>query len=186
MAYTPIPVQRRIARFSKNIPLVALAYTCQVLDLTVTQYHKGTVTMTQLLPRAAISILFALMPATAVWSQTTGKASEQLGKVEFQNSCSPAVQDKFLRGVAMLHSFWYSAASATFEQVAAEDPSCAIAAWGFASILMSNPIAGQGASPKDASRAQAAIEKGRGMGAKTQRERDYIAALCQAPAGTCA
>ena len=133
--------------------------------------------MTQLLPRAAISILFALMPATAVWSQAAGSASEQLGKVEFQNSCSPAVQDKFLRGVAMLHSFWYSAASATFEQVAAEDPSCAIAAWGFASILMSNPIAGQGASPKDASRAQAAIEKGRGMGAKTQRERDYLEAV---------
>ena len=133
--------------------------------------------MTQPFARAAALIGLALMPAMAVWSQTPGKASEQLGKVEFQNSCSPAVQDKFLRGVAMLHSFWYPAATAAFEQVAEEDSSCAIAAWGFASILMSNPLAGQGASPKDAPRAQAAIDKGRGMGAKTQRERDYLEAV---------
>jgi tetratricopeptide (TPR) repeat protein len=133
--------------------------------------------MTQLVARAAALIALAFTPAMAVWSQTAGKVSEQVGKVAFQNSCSPAVQDKFLRGVAMLHSFWYVAATATFEQIAAEDPSCAIAAWGFASILMSNPLAGQGASPKDAPRAQAAIEKGRAMGAKTQRERDYLEAV---------
>ena len=48
-----------------------------------------------------------------------------------------------------------------FEEVAQEDNSCAIAAWGFASILMINPLAGQGASPKDAEAAQAAIDKGR-------------------------
>jgi len=113
----------------------------------------------------------------AVWSQTTGKASQQLGKVDFQNSCSPAVQEKFQRGVALLHSFWRSAAISAFEQVGAEDESCAIASWGFASMLMSNPLGGSGASTKDAKRAQAAIEKGRQMGAKTQRERDYIEAV---------
>ena len=61
--------------------------------------------------------------------------------------------------------------------MAAEDDPCAIAAWGFASILMSNPLAGIGASPKDAERAQAAIDQGRKIGAKTQRERDYIEAV---------
>jgi tetratricopeptide (TPR) repeat protein len=133
--------------------------------------------MTQLLARAAALISLALTPAMAVWSQTAGKAAQQLGKVDFKNSCSPAVQEKFQRGVAMLHSFWYSAAVAAFEQVAAEDESCAIAAWGFASMLMSNPLGGSGASTKDAQRAQAAIEKGRQMGVKTQRERDYIEAV---------
>jgi tetratricopeptide (TPR) repeat protein len=77
----------------------------------------------------------------------------------------------------MLHSFYYSAAEKAFEEVAAEDNSCAIAAWGFASILMSNPLQGIGASPKDAPRAQAAIDKGRQMGAKTERERDYLEAV---------
>lgn len=100
-----------------------------------------------------------------------------LGKVNFPNSCSPAVQEKLQSGVAMLHSFYYSATKRTFEEVAQQDPGCAIAAWGYASILMSNPLAGTGASPKDAADAQTVIEKGRSMGAKTQRERDYLEAV---------
>jgi tetratricopeptide (TPR) repeat protein len=58
-----------------------------------------------------------------------------------------------------------------------DDPQCAIATWGIASILMSNPLAGQGASPKGAEAAQAAIDEGRRIGAKTERERDYIEAV---------
>src|SRR5256714_13040799 len=42
---------------------------------------------------------------------------------------------------------------------------------------MSNPLQGIGASPKSAPLAQAAIDKGRQMGAKTQRERDYLEAV---------
>jgi tetratricopeptide (TPR) repeat protein len=122
---------------------------------------------------AAFLIALSLAAAGAAFAQS----GDKFGKVEFPNSCSPAVQEKFLRGVAMLHSFYYSAAEKAFEEVAAEDNSCAIAAWGFASILMSNPLQGIGASPKDAPRAQAAIDKGRQMGAKTQRERDYLEAV---------
>ena len=133
--------------------------------------------MTPLVVRAAAAVSLVLMPAMVARAQTASSAAGQLGKVDFPNSCTPAVQEKLLRGVAMLHSFWYSAARATFEQVAEEDPSCAIAAWGFASILMANPLAGSGAAPKDAPRAQAVIEKGRQMGAKTQRERDYLEAV---------
>lgn len=105
------------------------------------------------------------------------KPREQLGKVEFPNSCSPVVQEKLLGGVAMLHSFYYSATQQAFDEVAAKDNSCAIAAWGYASILMLNPLAGTGASPKGAEQAQAAIDRGRQMGAKTERERDYIEAV---------
>ncbi len=119
--------------------------------------------------------LIALSLAAA--SVAVAQQGDKLGKVEFPNSCSPAVQEKFLRGVAMLHSFYYSAAGKAFEEIAAEDNSCAIAAWGFSSILMSNPLQGIGASPKNAPRAQAAIDKGRQMGAKTERERDYLEAV---------
>ena len=119
--------------------------------------------------------LIALSLATA--SGAFAEQGDKLGKVEFSNSCTPAVQEKFLRAVAMLHSFYYSAAERAFEDVAAEDNSCAIAAWGVASILMSNPLQGIGASPNNAPRAQAAIDKGRQMGAKTQRERDYLEAV---------
>src|SRR5215470_3260646 len=119
--------------------------------------------------------LIVLLVTTA--SIVAGQQRDKLGKVEFPNSCSPAVQEKLLRGIAMLHSFYYSATQRAFEEVAAEDNSCAVAAWGYASILMSNPLQGIGASAKGAQQAQAAIDKGRQMGAKTQRERDYLEAV---------
>ena len=103
--------------------------------------------------------------------------AEQLGKVNFPTSCDAKVQAQFERGVAMLHSFWYSAAERTFRDVVEQDPSFAIARWGFASILMLNPLAGQGAAPKSVPLAQEAIEQARKIGAKTQRERDYIEAV---------
>ncbi|HEX7232216.1 MAG TPA: hypothetical protein VF452_17625 [Candidatus Binatia bacterium] len=102
---------------------------------------------------------------------------DEVGKIQFANSCSPAVQDKLLRGIAMLHSFYYSATEKAFQEVAVEDDSCVIAAWGYASILMLNPLAGTGASPKNAENAQDAIDKGRKMAAKTPRERDYLEAV---------
>lgn len=102
---------------------------------------------------------------------------DHVGKVQFSNSCSPDVQSDLARGVAMLHSFWYSAGEQTFRDVLAKDPTCAIADWGIASILMWNPLNGVGPPPKVAERAQAAIEDGRRIGAKTQRERDYIEAV---------
>ena len=100
-----------------------------------------------------------------------------LGKVSFPTSCDPKVQPAFERAVAMLHSFWYSAGEQAFRDVLKDDPGCAIATWGIASILMSNPLAGQGASPKGAESAQAALDEGRRIGAKTERERDYIDAV---------
>ena len=121
----------------------------------------------------ALLIALSLVMASVSFAQQ----GDKLGKVEFPNSCSPAVQEKLVRGVAMLHSFYYSATQRAFEEVAAEDNSCAIAAWGYASILMSNPLQGVGASPKSAQQAQDAIDKGRKIGAKTQRERDYVEAV---------
>jgi len=120
-------------------------------------------------------LLSALLAAGA--AAADDKLSGTVGKVAFENSCSPQVQETLLRGVATLHSFFYSATEKAFEEVAAQDSNCVIAAWGFASILMSNPLAGTGASAKDAPRAQAAIDKGRKMQAKTERERDYLEAV---------
>ena len=105
------------------------------------------------------------------------QSKDQLGKVDFQNSCSPALQESIQRAVAMLHSFRYAETEKAFREVLAQDPSCAIATWGIAAILMSNPLASIGPSPQWAERAKAAIEQGRKIGAKTQRERDYIEAV---------
>jgi hypothetical protein len=100
-----------------------------------------------------------------------------LGKVNFANSCDAAIQEDLQRAVAMLHSFWFVAAEKSFAELAKRDPSCVIARWGYASILMSNPLAGQGALPVNVPKAQAAIDEARKIGAKTQRERDYLEAV---------
>src|SRR5688572_25547485 len=107
----------------------------------------------------AACIALLLGSGTAYPHEEEGKG--QLGRVKFPSSCDSKVQPLLESGVAMLHSFWYSAAQKTFQQVLAQDPSCTIATWGTAAILMSNPLAGQGASPKAAAAAQAAIDHGR-------------------------
>jgi hypothetical protein len=74
----------------------------------------------------------------------------------------------------MLHSFRYAETEQAFRDILAQDPFCVVATWGIAAILMSNPLAGISPSPPRAERAQAASDQGRKIGAKTQRERDYI------------
>jgi hypothetical protein len=57
---------------------------------------------------------------------------ERLGAVSFPTTCAHAVQPEFNRGVALLHSFAYTAAADSFRKVAAGDPGCAMAHWGIA------------------------------------------------------
>jgi tetratricopeptide (TPR) repeat protein len=75
----------------------------------------------------------------------------------------------------MLHSFWYEKASDTFAAVSQKDPACGMAYWG---IAMTNyHQVWQAPGPADLKAGAAAAEKAKSVGAKTQRERDYIAAI---------
>jgi tetratricopeptide (TPR) repeat protein len=127
--------------------------------------------------RTPAALLLAALSVSAAYphDDDAKAAGQQLGKVNFPNSCSPKVKEKVTRGVAMLHSFWWSQGEATFQEIANEDPNCAIAAWGFASILMYNPFVGV-VPPKELARAQGAIEKGRQMKA-SERDKDYLEAV---------
>ena len=129
---------------------------------------------TQLL-LTAVGLSSALLGAPLAHEVEQGKG--QLGKVSFANSCDAKVQGELQRAVAMLHSFWFDAGDKAFRHVLEDDPTCGVAAFGIAALLMNNPLAGQGASPKAAEAALAALEQGRAAGAKTQRERDYIEAV---------
>jgi tetratricopeptide (TPR) repeat protein len=105
-----------------------------------------------------------------------GQQDEKLGKLSFPTSCDPKVQAEFERGVAMIHSYWFLIARRTFEGVLRQDPDCAMAYWGIALDLLNNSLAV--VPPRaDAEAAWAALEKAREIGAKTQRERDWIEAL---------
>jgi len=99
----------------------------------------------------------------------------RLGKVNFPVSCDPSVQPQFSSAVAMLHSFWFEKASDTFAAVADKDPACGMAYWGIA-MTHYHPI-WEAPGPVDLKAGMAALEKARSVGAKTQRERDYIAAI---------
>jgi hypothetical protein len=126
--------------------------------------------------------MHALSAVLLAFLMTGGRGSGQehsqahLGTVDFQNSCNPAVQGTFEQGVALLHSF-DGGAEPAFRSVLAQDPTCAIATWGIAAILMSNPLSGVGPPAPWVARAQAAIDQGRRIGARTDRERAYIDAI---------
>jgi tetratricopeptide (TPR) repeat protein len=75
-----------------------------------------------------------------------------------------------------LHSFWWREGENAFREVLERDPTCAIATWGIATILIGNPF-GAGPTSAQAQRAMEAIERGRAIGAKTERERLFIGAV---------
>src|SRR3989475_567644 len=119
----------------------------------------------------------ALLPALVLALAAAGAtADDKVGTVRFETSCSPAVQAEFERAVAMLHSFWFSASTDAFVAIAQKDPGCAMAQWGVAMNLLGNPF-GWPPAPKALGDGAAAIARAKTVGAKTQRERDYIAAL---------
>src|ERR1017187_3016127 len=99
----------------------------------------------------------------------------KLGKVNFPVSCNQAVQPQFSSAVAMLHSFWYEKASDTFAAVTQKDPACGMAYWGIA-MTYYHPI-WEAPGPADLKAGAGAAEKAQSVGAKSQRERDYIAAI---------
>jgi len=99
----------------------------------------------------------------------------KLGKVHFETSCKPDAQKLFDQAMLYQHSFWYRASQKVFEDVLKSDPECGIAYWGIALSVLWNPHVAPPA--KNLAEGAAAIAKGQSVGAKTQRERDYIDAL---------
>jgi hypothetical protein len=74
--------------------------------------------------------------------------------------------------MALYHSFFWKA----FDAVLSADPGCAMAYWGHAMALLDNPFSWP-LTGKNLPEGLAMIEKANAAGAKTPRERDYIAAL---------
>jgi len=102
--------------------------------------------------------------------------AQELGRVHFQTSCTPQAQEKFDRGLAMVHSFVYPDSVQAFTEAAAADPQCAIAYWGIAISHRPNPLI----LPLAAAvlkNGWEAVEKGKAIGAKTEHERDWLAAI---------
>jgi hypothetical protein len=114
--------------------------------------------------------------AAALSGSAFGQQDEKLGKLDFPTSCDPKVQAEFERGVAMIHSYWFTIARRTFEGVLRQDPTCAMAHWGVAIDILGNILVGP-PTRENANVAWLELEKARAIGAKTERERDWIEAL---------
>jgi hypothetical protein len=94
---------------------------------------------------------------------------QQFGAVHFPTSCAPRVQKTFEHGVALLHSFAFETAEATFRQVAQDDPHCAMAHWGIAKTFS------RWGTPDTKQREHGweEIKVAKSLHAKTTRERGY-------------
>ena len=102
-------------------------------------------------------------------------APEKFGQVHFPTSCNAQVQPVFERGLTLLHSFAYARAAKVFEEVSAKDPGCGMAQWGIAMsyfhTIWGPPTEDEFAAGRTAARKAATV------GAPSDRERDYIAAI---------
>jgi tetratricopeptide repeat protein len=127
--------------------------------------------LTNVLRVAALTwLLYSTTMASA-----QGAGGEKLGTVTFPVSCTPAASQQFARAVALLHSFWYEEAVKAFTEVTVTDPSCAMGFWGVA-MSMYYPL---WYPPSEATlkAGLVGLDRVKAVGAKTQRERDYLTAI---------
>ena len=126
--------------------------------------------------RTTLAIAVTLSAGISLAQPAPAQADDdKLGNVNFETSCNPEAQKLFNQGMLYQHSFWYRASQRTFEDVLKADPECGIAYWGIALSLLWNPHVAPPA--KNLAEGAAAIAKGKSVGAKTARERDYLDAL---------
>src|SRR5260370_23203402 len=113
-----------------------------------------------------VTALLASTFATAAWAQ-------DLGRVHFDTSCTPQAQEKFDRGLAMVHSFFYPNSIQAFTEATATDPQYAIASWGIAISHRPNPLILPLTTAVLKNELEA-VGEGQGNGAKSERERDWL------------
>jgi len=124
--------------------------------------------------RTTVLILQCAFAATAYaeHEHASHPAPEVLGAVIFPTTCAPAVQPRFERALALLHSFTYTEAEKGFRDVIASDPVCAIAHWGVAMSLY-HPL-WETPSAADLARGSAELEQAHRLGTGSPRERAFI------------
>jgi hypothetical protein len=128
-------------------------------------------------PRRIAAILSVLAASPGMAQEHQHEAGEKLGAVHFATSCNAVAQRDMNRAVALLHSFQFSRAVEGFNVVLGEDLTCAIAYWGIALSDWSNPFAPGIKDKGQLQLGRQSVERGTVIGAKTERERAYLAAV---------
>jgi tetratricopeptide (TPR) repeat protein len=123
-------------------------------------------------------IVFSLFAVATLFAAAANPAPGDMrsaGKIDFPISCAESARPEFLRGVALLHSFFYEEARRSFTAAADKDPACAMAQWGIA-MTWWHPI-WTPPRPDEMSAGKAAIEQAMRLQSKDERERGFIEAL---------
>jgi tetratricopeptide (TPR) repeat protein len=132
--------------------------------------------------RLGLIVFCSTFLSAAGWCGDQGHHHElsekEVGSVHFSTSCSKDLQVSFNRAVALLHSFQYEEVRRAFEEIAAKDPTCAMAQWGVAMShyhgLWEN---GDSAAGREALRKAKEIAAANPK--TTPRENTYIEALAE-------
>src|SRR6202790_5482738 len=106
--------------------------------------------------------------------ESSETASDQLGHVDFPNSCKAEAQLALLKGLALLHSFQYMASESAFKAATDVDGNCAIAHWGAAMARYHQLWDFPGR--RTLKEGLESVEQAQKLSAPTPRERGYIAA----------
>ena len=122
-----------------------------------------------------MALLLCAMTIVGYGQPTTPGAVTGFGQVHLQISCQPEVQERFDQALAMLHTFSFPEATKTFAAVAQQDPECGMAYWGVAASAVGSLYGGR--PGPHAGPGEQAAQKAALVGAKTPRERGYIAAI---------
>jgi tetratricopeptide (TPR) repeat protein len=125
-----------------------------------------------------ICLPLLLAPLATSASADDGHAGHPvLGEVHFPVTCTAEAQQAFDHAMKLQHSFWYQAAYEAFSEVLERDPECVMAHWGIAMTLLVNPFSPP--PPQNLADGWATLEQAQQLGAKSEREADYIAALSE-------
>ena len=84
-------------------------------------------------------ILLSLWLVTGASAYCSTARMDDVGTLSFPTSGAPAAQERFLRGVAILHSFGWKQAITEFKAAQALDPDFALAYWG-ESLCYNHPL----------------------------------------------
>src|SRR5688572_23332429 len=126
---------------------------------------------------AVISCLLAPLLTPAL-SREDVHRHDRLGKVDFKVECSAAAQQEFNHAMALYHSFDWTRAGKAFEAIAQAEPSCGMAHWGRAMVLLDNPFVWPANLPAaKLNEIAAALDAARLAGLKSEREKAYVEAV---------
>jgi hypothetical protein len=129
---------------------------------------------------SGLAVVVAAVSLMAAKTMSQEKAPEltRLGKVDFKVECNSAAQQTFNRAMALYHSFAWKPAGDAFAAVAKADPSCGMAHWGQAMVLLDNPFLWPGSlPPAKLNEIAAALDAARSAGLRSEREKAYVDAV---------